>query len=385
MKVLPAKSHQPLRRLFLWGVHVYIVFHMLAWYVFDWEIWGKTAMVGVLSLAMGHINSAAIMVVLILLSIILYGRFFCGWFCHLRGAIELADWVMRKMRLQKYKRIRDKNLLLNTRFSWSLRYITLFVLLIPVVSLYFRGKFHFNLNPEPLRPMTDLPGYGGKLFAESAPFNVDISFVLVDFFISFGMILLILFVVSFVFNYFYGQGAFCRILCPYGVLFTQLMNLNPLQKKITRVGECTGCRKCSNDCPQGIDVSREIHHFNGKVTNEECIKCYNCIDGCDQGVLIDSRKPAVAQHTIRKEYEREPWRNSQRSLQVTEPLSLIFDAASILVALAIGTIMSSFGGFWYYTGAIVSFVGFRKLVLLFSTEKAGKESPDHIKISRIVK
>src|SRR4030065_2463569 len=101
--LLLGDGHQRLRRFFLLGVHLYILFHLLAWYVFDWKVWGKTAMLGVLSLAAGRINAAAIMVFLILLSIPLYGRFFCGWFCHLRGAIELGDWGMRKVGLSHYK------------------------------------------------------------------------------------------------------------------------------------------------------------------------------------------------------------------------------------------------------------------------------------------
>ena len=120
-------------------------------------------MMGVDSLLAGHLNAAAIMIIIILSSIPLYGRAFCGWTCHLRGAIEFSDWVLRKLNIYSYQK---------------------------------------------------------------------------------------------------------------------LMNLSPYQKKITRISDCTGCRACSNKCPQGIDVSREIYYFDGKVINKECIKCYNCVDTC---------------------------------------------------------------------------------------------------------
>ena len=115
---------------------------------------------------------------------------------------------------------------------------------------------------------------------------------MLDFIIPFGLGVFIVFSMTFVINLFYGQGAFCRIVCPYTILFVPLMNLSPYQKKITRISDCTGCRSCSNKCPQGIDVSREIYYFDGKVINRECIKCYNCIDACQSQTLKDSRKKA---------------------------------------------------------------------------------------------
>ncbi|TAK50771.1 MAG: 4Fe-4S binding protein [Gammaproteobacteria bacterium] len=357
------RSHQGLRRAFLVAVHLYIVFHLLAWYVFDWDIWGKTAMVGVLSLAAGRINAAAVMVAVLLLSIFLYGRFFCGWFCHLRGAIELADWVMRRLGLKGYARLRDRNQLLNTRYRWHFRGVAMLILLTPVMAWWLAGKAHLDLDPEAMRPLADLPGYNNQLFAESAPVNFEMGFNVPDLLIGLGATLFILFVIAFVLNYFYGQGAFCRILCPYAVLFSGLMNLSPLQKKITRVGDCTGCRKCSSNCPQGIDVSREIHHYDGKVTNRECIKCYRCVDTCSHNVLADRRGPAVAQLTPRKEYDRVPWLSPTRNLQVIEPIARGYDAASIVAAVIAGAITSVFGGFWFYVGAIFGFIGCRQLLI----------------------
>ena len=38
------------------SVHAYIAFHLISWHVFGIEIWGKTAMMGVPSLAKGTIN-----------------------------------------------------------------------------------------------------------------------------------------------------------------------------------------------------------------------------------------------------------------------------------------------------------------------------------------
>src|SRR5215467_15353201 len=169
------------------------------------------------------------------------------------------------------------------------------------------------------------------------------------------------------------MGRFSRILCPYAPMMTPLMNISSVQSKITRVAQCTGCRDCSNACLQGIDVSSEIFHFNGKVINRECIKCYACIDACDDHVLKDTSASAVAQTDRLKANEKRPWQQEilrkdgyftdSRHMQVYEPLGPVAEFLSIIVALIGGGITSRFGGFWFYPGAIFSFILFRAIAL----------------------
>lgn len=389
-KPAPTRRHR-YRMIALAAVHVYIAFHLISWHVFGIEIWGKTAMMGVPSLAKGAINAASVMVLLILASIFIWGRGFCGWVCHMRGAIEFADWILTKLKVQRYLKLREKNILINTPHRWLLRVGALFVLLLPVIILIHNAGFAPKVNVMSPPPLADLPGYEGKAFAKTAFFNIDIKPTWNDFLLAFGMALFIQFTMSIVLNLRYGHGAFCRILCPYAPMMTPLMNLSPIQAKITRVAQCTGCRDCSNACPQGIDVSREIFHFDGKVINRECIKCYHCIDACDDGVLRDTAAPAVPQTDRLKPYEKRPWQQelvrkdglltNARHMQVFEPLGPVADFASILVALVGGGITSRFGGFWFYPGAILSFILVRECMLrgrhwaavfkrIFSVQKA---------------
>lgn len=371
---MPTTRRYRYRMIALALVHVYIAFHMISWHVFGIEIWGKTAMMGVPSLAKGTINTASIMVLLILGSILVFGRGFCGWVCHMRGAIEFADWILRKLKVAHYEKIRSKNILINTPHRWLLRMGALFVLLLPVIILVHNTGFQPKVSPMSPPPLADLPGYEGKAFAKSAFFNFDITPTWHDFLIAFGLALFIQFTMSVVLNLRYGHGAFCRILCPYATMMVPLMNRSPIQSKITRVAQCTGCRDCSNACPQGIDVSREIWHFDGKVTSLECIKCYACIDACDDNVLKDTSAPGVPQTNRLKPYEKRPWQQEQarkdglltnaRHMQVFEPLGPVADFTSIIVALVCGGITSRFGGFWFYPGAILSFILFRDVMLL---------------------
>jgi hypothetical protein len=57
-------------------------------------------------------------------------------------------------------------------------------------------------------------------------------------------------------------------------------------------------------------------------------------------------------------------------MQVFEPLGPVADFMSILVALIFGGITSRFGGFWFYPGAIISFIAFRELMLYMNKQSA---------------
>jgi ferredoxin len=275
--------------------------------------------------------------------------------------------------VRQYLKLREKNVLVNTPHRWLLRIGALFVLLLPVIILIHNVGFSPKVNVMAPVPLADLPGFEGKAFAKTAFFNFEIKPTWNDALLAFGMALFIQFTMSIVLNLRYGQGAFCRILCPYATMMVPLMNISPAQKKITRVAQCTGCRDCSNACPQGIDVSREIFHFNGKVINTECIKCYACIDACDDHVLKDTAASAVPQTDRLKPYEKRPWQQEMarkdglltnaRHMQLFEPLGPVADFMSLIVALICGGVTSRFGGFWFYPGAIFSFILFRECCL----------------------
>lgn len=358
VKPAPISLTQKIRYVCLLGVNLYIVSHVVLWYAFDIRPWGKTAMTGVPALVRGNINAAAVMVIGIIASVFIFGRAFCGWACHVRGIMEFSDWAMRKLKLEGYMKLRRGNVLLNTRYAWLLRMGAFAILLMPVTVYLIRHSFSLTFDMTSPPPWTDLPGNDGLLFNAQAPFNIALSATMVDISFMVALTLVIVFSATFFFNFFFGQGAFCRILCPYAFMLAVFTNLNPFQRKITRVGQCTGCRKCSASCPQGIDVSREIHHY-GKVRNRECIKCFTCVSGCEQGVLKDSAGAAALQIKPREEYEARPWGNEFKNLQAIEPVGPVMDFVSIILALACGIAASRLGGFWFFVGSILGFLVIR--------------------------
>lgn len=369
----PLSLTRKIRYICLFMVNLYIVAHVVLWYGFDLKPWGKTAMTGVPALVHGNINVAAVMVLLIIASVFIFGRAFCGWACHIRGILEFSDWAMRKLKLEGYLKLRESNVLLNTRYPWLLRMSAFAMLLMPVAIYLRRHPFNLTFDMNSPAPWTDLPGNDGLLFAPQAPFNLALSNTFGDLALLGAMTLIIIFTATFVLNFFFGQGAFCRILCPYAFMLALFTNINPLQRKITRIGQCTGCRQCAASCPQGIDVSREIHHFNGKVKSRECIKCFTCVDSCEYGVLKDTAAVAVNQVTPRSEYERKPWQNEFRHVQTIEPIGPVPDFISFVLAVVCGAITSILGGFWFFVGAIVGFIVIR-LTIRFAGRLIGGTS-----------
>lgn len=63
-----------------------------------------------------------------------------------------------------------------------------------------------------------------------------------------------------------------------------------------------------------------------------------------------------------------------RHMQVFEPLGPVADFTSMVLALICGGLTSRFGGFWFYPGAIISFIAFRNAVAMGVTGWPGERS-----------
>jgi polyferredoxin len=46
---------------------------------------------------------------------------------------------------------------------------------------------------------------------------------------------------------------------------------------------CTDCRKCSRECPMGLDVNGMVR--KGEMERADCILCASCADTCPNGVI----------------------------------------------------------------------------------------------------
>ncbi len=93
--------------------------------------------------------------------------------------------------------------------------------------------------------------------------------------------------VLFVLPLFLGRRAFCRNLCPWGVVLGAANRFSPL--KVRRTGDCTMCGQCSSACPMDIDVSRVIN-IDHHVSTLSCTNCLQCVASCPTDALSFSSR-----------------------------------------------------------------------------------------------
>lgn len=65
---------------------------------------------------------------------------------------------------------------------------------------------------------------------------------------------------------------FCKYLCPLGAFYGLFNGMGFYRMRVEET-KCVRCGRCQKACPMGVDV---IHHPN----SPECIRCGRCLDSC---------------------------------------------------------------------------------------------------------
>lgn len=102
------------------------------------------------------------------------------------------------------------------------------------------------------------------------------------------MIVIIIFAVIFITAFLAGRRGFCNVLCPMCVpmiVGRKIRNLIgwPALQLDADAARCIDCKKCSRECPMGLDVNGMVR--NGDMENADCILCASCADTCPQGAI----------------------------------------------------------------------------------------------------
>lgn len=101
-------------------------------------------------------------------------------------------------------------------------------------------------------------------------------------------IVVVIFMIIFMVAFFTGRRGFCHVLCPiaaFMVLGRKIGNLFgwPALHLDADAGLCIDCKKCSNECPMGLDVNEMVRQ--GAMENADCILCARCADTCPKEVI----------------------------------------------------------------------------------------------------
>ncbi|MCA9289600.1 MAG: 4Fe-4S binding protein [Phycisphaerales bacterium] len=266
-QVTPGTSPpRPRRQYVRWRVASLIGVHVLfAIHVAHWRLAGKTVAPLELNevmhtLELGVVTAGFVLMALIVLSVTVFGRFFCSWGCHILALQDLCAGILRKLRIRA-KPVRSRVLLLVAPGAM------LYMFVWPQVSRLIEGR------PRPtLRLLDDTGGWA--------------SFVTDDFWRNLpgpGMALLTLFVCGFAIVYVLGTRSFCQYACPYGAVFGIMDRFAPGRIKVDP-DKCTQCGVCTGVCESHVRVHEEIAR-HGRVVDAACLKDLDCVTACPEQAL----------------------------------------------------------------------------------------------------
>ncbi len=174
------------------------------------------------------------------------GRAFCSWVCPVNMVTDLANWLRRKLLLDKVE-----------RKVWVSRNARYWVLGLSLIVSALTGLAAFEL----VSPIT--------IFNRGVIFGMGMT----------GGVLLAIFL----FDLFGVKNGWCGHICPLGGFYS-LIGRFSLIRVYHEEPNCTLCMKCKEVCPE-----TEVLYMIGKksmgVNMGECVLCARCIEVCDDDAL----------------------------------------------------------------------------------------------------
>jgi hypothetical protein len=174
------------------------------------------------TLELGYINAGCLFFAAALLGTLAFGRFFCGWGCHLVALQDLCAWMLRRVGIRPRP------------FRSRLLAFGPFVLM-----------FYMFLYPTLRRAWTPGPG--------PVPPGFSNRMMTTDFWATFpgaAMAIATFLTCGFATVYVLGAKGFCTFGCPYGALFSLADRLSPSRILVTDA--CEGCGHCTATCTSNV-------------------------------------------------------------------------------------------------------------------------------------
>lgn len=239
-----------------WRVAVLVLVHVaVAVHITHWLISGRTVTPVEPSEAAalarsGVVNTGLVFFAVTILLTALFGRFFCGWACHLVALQDLARSL--------FERFGRRPAPLRSRLlRWVPAAAFLYAFVWPAAVRWRQG------GAGPIRTefttsefWATFPGWivGALTFVVCGALAV----------------------------YFLGAKGFCTYACPYGAVFGAAERLSPLRIRVTDA--CEGCGHCTAVCTSNVRVHEEVRDF-GMVVDSGCMKCLDCVSVCPNDAL----------------------------------------------------------------------------------------------------
>lgn len=185
-------------------------------------------------------------VIITLFYALIGGRAFCGWVCPVNMVADAANWLRRKLYMDKIE-----------RKLWISRNLRYYIIVVALIVSFVTGLAAFEV----VSPITIMNR--GVIFGFGA-----------------GVGLL---VAIFIFDLFVLKNGWCGHICPLGGAYAIIGKYSLFRVKHNS-DNCTLCMQCKDICPE-VQVLYMIGKRSDSVTHQECTNCGRCVDVCNDDAL----------------------------------------------------------------------------------------------------
>ncbi|MHA1412890.1 MAG: 4Fe-4S binding protein [Candidatus Helarchaeota archaeon] len=188
-----------------------------------------------------------VILIVLLFTVFLFGRIFCGYACPLGALQELASRFKFKSNLKEQKHVKY-NLDISYKISTIIRWVFFGILI--VLAVVWSLNFLQVINPFT----------GFKFFT-----NPIITLYIVP-----AIFLGLVFIASF-----FIYRPWCRLFCPFGAVASIVGQFS--LKRYVRTDACTDCGLCEKICP--------THKASINSSKNECYYCNRCVEICPSDAI----------------------------------------------------------------------------------------------------
>ena len=223
--------------------------------------------------------SFVVTALIVAITTILFGRFFCGFFCPLGTLIDAVDnWFFKKIRAKERK---------VPRYFQRIKYVVMIAFLVLAV---FGAIFPLYLGPlsfttrlitiviDPILKIigTDINRLVG-VFSPTASTLMYSKFP-TTIRLFYGVVATTIMAILVFAGGFWDKRFWCQYICPTGA-FLGLLSRFSLFKRGVKESTCNSCLRCVRSCPVHAIDEKDIR----KTNLSECIECGVCVqlkEGC---------------------------------------------------------------------------------------------------------
>lgn len=238
--------------------------HVVQWYLSGVTVSPIEPSEAMYTLQNGAVNAGFIFFILAILATLIFGRFVCGWGCHIVALQDLCAWMLKKVGLTPRP---------------FLSRLLVFVPLIVALYMFVWPTVFRALAAPPAEPI--IPQFTNHLITTEFWVTFPPVWVAIPF----------LFICGFMTVYFLGSKGFCTYACPYGGFFSLADKIAPGKIRVTDA--CNECGHCTAVCTSNVLVHSEVKQY-GMVVDQGCMKCMDCVSVCPNDALyFGFGKPAI--------------------------------------------------------------------------------------------